>query len=91
MFHIVVYDIAVDARRVKLAHALEDFGTRVQWSVFECLLTESQLTAMMARITPLVDVATDSLRVYRLCGACEQVVSVIGRTAVTRDPEVYIL
>lgn len=91
MLHVVVYDIPDDGRRVKLARALEDFGTRVQYSVFECVLTAEQVGTMMERLQRLVDPARDQVRVYRLCGACEPVIAILGQGKVTRDPEVYVL
>ena len=38
MFYLVSYDIPDTKRRTKLAKTLEDFGDRVQYSVFECIL-----------------------------------------------------
>ena len=38
MFYLVTYDITDDQRRTKVAKILEDFGDRVQYSVFEMIL-----------------------------------------------------
>jgi CRISPR-associated protein Cas2 len=35
-FVVVVYDISNDKRRTRLHNALLDYGTPVQYSVFEC-------------------------------------------------------
>ncbi|MGB3512406.1 MAG: CRISPR-associated endonuclease Cas2 [Microcoleaceae cyanobacterium] len=35
---IVVYDIPDDKRRTKLSNFLEDYGRRVEFSVFECFI-----------------------------------------------------
>src|SRR5262245_31991344 len=35
MFYLIAYDIPNDQRRTKVAKTLEDFGDRVQYSVFE--------------------------------------------------------
>ena len=43
MFIVISYDIPADKRRTKLAQLLENYGQRVQYSVFECLLTGRQL------------------------------------------------
>ncbi|MEW6376162.1 MAG: CRISPR-associated endonuclease Cas2, partial [Thermodesulfobacteriota bacterium] len=43
MFYVVSYDIPDDQRRIKIAKILEDFGDRVQYSVFECLLEQDLL------------------------------------------------
>ena len=34
MLTVVSYDVRDDRRRTRLAHALKDFGERVQYSVF---------------------------------------------------------
>ena len=38
MFIVVSYDISHTKRRNRLHRALKNFGTRVQYSVFECVL-----------------------------------------------------
>jgi CRISPR-associated protein Cas2 len=38
MFIVVSYDISHDRRRARLSRELKNFGTRVQYSVFECVL-----------------------------------------------------
>lgn len=91
MLILVTYDVPSDKRRAKLAHALEDFGKRVQLSVFECLLEEEQVVRMKRKIERLVETAEDSVRIYRLCGGCAPKVEVVGLGEVSEDPEVYIL
>ena len=48
----VAYDIPDDRRRTKLSEHLENFGRRVQLSVFECLLEEKQVERMKAGNRP---------------------------------------
>jgi len=87
----VAYDIPDDRRRTKLAEHLENFGKRVQLSVFECLLEEKQIERMKAGIVRLVDEAEDTVRIYRLCASCEERVEIVGRGVRSEDPEVYIV
>ena len=91
MFYIVSYDIVSNKRRNEVAKTLEGFGTRVQYSVFECLLTEDQFEVLRKRLRALIDPATDSIRSYRLCHACLDEIVLDGPGEVTRDEEVYIL
>jgi CRISPR-associated protein Cas2 len=51
----VSYDVPDDRRRTKLAHNLKDFGVRVQYSVFECLLEPPQVDALRVRTERLID------------------------------------
>lgn len=91
MLILVSYDVPDDRRRTKLAHALKDFGERVQYSVFEFLLNESQVGKLRERIEGLVDAAEDSVRIYRFCADCGAKLEIVGLGMVTEDPQVYIL
>lgn len=46
MVYVVSYDIASDRTRRKLAKLLEGYGVRIQYSVFECRLTEKRFQKM---------------------------------------------
>ena len=54
MRYIISYDIPDTIRRTKLAGILEDFGDRVQYSVFECLLDGELLNKMIARMDRII-------------------------------------
>jgi CRISPR-associated protein Cas2 len=69
-FVVVVYDISNDKRRTRLHNALLDYGTPVQYSVFECWLTKPALQKMQARIKKIIHPRKDHLRYYFLCAAC---------------------
>lgn len=70
--------------QTKLAKVLEDFGDRVQYSVFECILDSELLDKMVSRITRIVVEQDDSVRIYALCAGCEKVIRAIGRGKVTK-------
>jgi CRISPR-associated protein Cas2 len=91
MFYVVSYDIPDDATRTKVFKLLEDFGKRVQFSVFECILDDKRLKEMTERIKKLIDVQKDSVRIYALCAACTKLVKILGLGELTEDKEVYII
>lgn len=62
-----------------VAKACEGFGQRVQYSVFECTLSEMQLLRLRVKLLKIIDRAEDSLRIYTLHGRREEVVEVHGR------------
>jgi len=71
MLVLVTYDVrtstAGGARRLRrVAKACQDFGQRVQYSVFEIEVDPAQWTALRARLEAIVDLKTDSLRYYYL-------------------------
>ena len=68
---LITYDVATgDAagrRRLRrVARVCQDFGQRVQYSVFECQVDPAQWTMLRARLKSEIDEKTDSLRFYRL-------------------------
>ncbi|HEY8162341.1 MAG TPA: CRISPR-associated endonuclease Cas2 [Methylocystis sp.] len=55
------------ARRLRrVAKACQDYGQRVQYSVFEIEVDPAQWTALRARLEAIVDLKTDGLRYYYL-------------------------
>jgi len=91
MLIVVSYDVANDRRRTRLAHALLDFGVRVQYSVFECLLEPDQLDRLRHRVLREIDEAEDSLRIYRFCQDCGSKIEILGTGKGTEDLDVYVL
>jgi CRISPR-associated protein Cas2 len=68
LFYLVVYDIPSDKRRQKVSNLLEGYGKRVQYSVFECVLTPTKYKEMCQRLKERVNLAEDNLRFYPLSG-----------------------
>jgi CRISPR-associated protein Cas2 len=71
MFVIVSYDVATSEkggqRRLRrVAKACKDFGQRVQYSVFECIVDPAQWTILKERLLSEIDPQNDSLRFYYL-------------------------
>lgn len=62
-FLIVSYDIPSNRRRYKVMKTMEGFGTRVQYSVFECNLKPRQVDDLRKKIMKLI-VPEDSIRFY---------------------------
>ena len=92
MFLVIVsYDVSTvlpeGRRRLRqISKACEDFGQRVQCSVFECWLDGNQVTVLRNRLTSLMDPATDSLRFYHLGEQWHGRVEHLGAKPV-RDPQ----
>jgi CRISPR-associated protein Cas2 len=66
LFYIVVYDIPSDKRRLKVANLLEGYGKRVQYSVFECILTQVKYDELRQRLKKKVKLTEDNIRFYPL-------------------------
>jgi CRISPR-associated protein Cas2 len=68
---LVVYDVATDdadgRRRLRrVAQVCEAYGQRVQNSVFECVLSDTNMEMLVARLRAEMDETVDSIRIYRL-------------------------
>lgn len=71
MMVLITYDVDTvsDSGKKRLrnvAKACKDYGQRVQNSVFECMLTESQFLLLKARLESIIDLDLDSIRFYFL-------------------------
>jgi CRISPR-associated protein Cas2 len=89
-FIVVSYDISDDKRRRKIMKAMEDFGTRVQYSVFECRLEAKELLALKKRLRPHVREKQDSVRFYFLCIEDVGRTEIMGGGQVTQDKPFYM-
>lgn len=71
MFVLVSYDVSTESeggkRRLRrIAKVCEDYGQRVQYSVFECIVDPAKWTVMRNRLINEIDPENDSLRFYYL-------------------------
>ncbi|HLJ48951.1 MAG TPA: CRISPR-associated endonuclease Cas2 [Bryobacteraceae bacterium] len=91
MFYVVCYDIINDSLRQRLHDKLLGFGTRIQDSVFECLLDEELYARLLREIEALRLAKDDRVRVYKLCARCVEDVAIYGPGEVSREPEFYLV
>lgn len=80
---LVTYDVRTsepggDKRLRRVAKACQDFGQRVQYSVFEIEVDPAQWTKLKTRLVSLIDPKHDSLRFYILGANWERRVEHIG-------------
>lgn len=71
MLILVTYDVSTvekagERRLRRVARACEDYGTRVQKSVFECQVGQQEWVRLRARLLDEIKEAEDSLRFYFL-------------------------
>lgn len=71
MLVLVTYDVSTETpagrRRLRrIARTCQDFGQRVQFSVFECEVDPAQWTRLRARLLSEFAAGEDSLRFYML-------------------------
>lgn len=83
MLVLITYDVStVDnagkKRLRKVAKACQNYGQRVQNSVFECVVDAAQLAELKIKLINIIDKKQDSLRFYRLGNNYKNKVEHIG-------------
>ncbi len=83
MFVLVSYDVetkgAAGERRLRrVAKACKDYGQRVQYSVFECIVDPAQWAVLKETLIREIDEEKDSLRFYYLGSNWRRKVEHIG-------------
>lgn len=83
---LVSYDVSLiekaGAKRLRrVAKACKDYGQRVQYSVFECIVDPAQWVKFRARLIKEIDEQQDSLRFYFLGSNWDNRIEHIGAKA----------
>lgn len=88
-FLVISYDITDNKGRLKVMKALEDYGKRVQFSVFECILTRKQVEQLQNRLKPHVG-KMDSVRFYFINAEDVNRIEVLGTGGVTKESTFFM-
>ena len=96
MMVLITYDVDTSSsygkkRLRNVAKECVNYGRRVQNSVFECLLTESQFCLLKSKIESTIDKELDSIRFYFLGNNWNKRIESIGKnTTFAIDEELII-
>ncbi|MBM7702891.1 CRISPR-associated endonuclease Cas2 [Metabacillus iocasae] len=83
MLVLITYDVNTTSsggqkRLRKVAKVCQNYGQRVQNSVFECIVDATQFTSLKLELRSIIDESTDSLRFYQLGNNYKNKVNHIG-------------
>ena len=84
MMVLITYDVdtisETGAKRLrKVSKVCQDYGQRVQNSVFECRLTEAQFVIVKNKIENIINLELDSVRFYFLGNNWPNRIEIIGK------------
>lgn len=84
MMVLITYDVdtisETGAKRLrKVAKVCQDYGHRVQNSVFECRLTEAQFVLVKNKIEKIINMELDNVRFYFLGNNWPRRIEMIGK------------
>lgn len=96
MYILITYDVDTTnkdgARRLRcVAKACQNYGQRVQNSVFECELTEAQLATLKDIVSNIIDREKDSIRIYFLHKNEARRIELIGKETSFKIDDVMII
>ncbi len=87
---IVMYDIASERRLYRVERICEDYGIRIQQSVFECDLSSADFADLWQKLTDAIDEASDRVTCYPVCAACLKRKCSLGEQPAHRRGEALI-
>ncbi|MFW5443045.1 MAG: CRISPR-associated endonuclease Cas2 [Methylococcaceae bacterium] len=88
--YIICFDVA-DKRRLRaVSKILEDFGRRVQYSVFECHLDKTDHQILQKKLSKLIEPEADHIRFYSLCPKDKSGILIDGKGQLTVDNDFHL-
>lgn len=93
---LVTYDIAdtqgAGAKRLREVHDLcSGYGTRVQFSVFECRLTPARYAALRSELEAIIDAGRDCVHIYHFARPLSESKTVLGTRAGREVGDVWLI
>jgi CRISPR-associated protein Cas2 len=91
MLSLIGYDICHPRRLHRVAKVCEDFGVRVQYSIFECHLDESRFERFWERLNQEIDPKEDRLVAYQIDAKSAKRTRTAGTMVCTEKVVVYLV
>ncbi|MED3824907.1 CRISPR-associated endonuclease Cas2 [Priestia flexa] len=96
MLILITYDVSTTSsggqkRLRKVSKICQNYGQRVQHSVFECVVDAAQFAALKFSLTSIIDQNKDSLRFYKLGNNYKNKVEHVGvkESIAIEDPLIF--
>lgn len=90
MLRLIAYDIADPKRLHRVAETCEDYGTRVQYSLFECWLDATTFQELWEKLQALIKRDEDRLVAYELDTTAARNRLTAGTSMVCTKPETFV-
>jgi CRISPR-associated protein Cas2 len=93
---LVTYDIRTtdsqgERRLARVAGICERYGLRVQYSVFECRVSELSLERLLGELDHTIESTEDSVNIYRMPGTIASLRITLGRLSGRQIGQPWIL
>lgn len=90
MLTLIAYDIADQKRLHKVAKVCEDWGVRVQYSIFECRLEAAAFDRFWQKLREQIDDTEDRLVAYKICLNCARDIRSAGTMVRAEQVVAYV-
>ena len=84
-------DIAGQRRLARVAAICERYGTRIQYAVFACRLSDLTLQRLITDLELILDPAVDAIDIYRVPGTLAECRTSLGRPPTCQPGAPWIL
>jgi len=91
MLSLVAYDICDPKRLHRVARVCEDYGVRVQYSIFECRLEEHEFTRFWDKLTAEIDPSEDRVVAYKIDARCARETLTAGTMVCSEKVVCYLV
>lgn len=91
MLTVVAYDISDPKRLARVARVCEDFGVRVQYSVFECRLEETEFNEFWLNLLMEIDEDADRVVAYKIDARCARETLTAGTMVCSEKVVCYLV
>jgi len=91
MLTIVAYDITNDKRLRQIAKICEDYGIRVQYSIFECHLDQETFNQLWLKLLETMDEDEDRLVAYKLDARAAREIETAGTMVCSEKSVCYLV
>jgi len=88
---IVAYDVSDDDRRHRLATVLLRYGWRIQFSVFECQLSDQALAEVLEDVSATIDLEVDRVHLTPICGNCADKRVLVGQATLPPEEKFFFV
>lgn len=85
---LIIYDIIDNKQRLAISKLLLGFGTRIQKSAFECLLTQKQYRKLLNALEKHIFSENDRLAVYKISQRSE--ITHYGKKELPIEEDIWI-
>jgi len=80
---IICYDISGDKRRYRLDRFLAQYGQRIQFSVYETIISKDGFNGLPTAIQQIIEPEEDKVNYYRICRWCQDKVTLQGTAEIS--------